>query len=242
MIQTKHFSKILLTLFVCLPLSTLKANNLSTADSLFNQRSFSKALSIYEELYVTNEYSPAMLLRMANIYERKGELAYTLHYLTQYYQLTGESSALFKMRDLAGANNFTGYEFEDIEYLQTLIARYQKLITLILLALNFLLLALIFVRKYRFKQQPLLSIVFQLVLIILLGVSINYQAVPDRGILTAKTTYFMQGPSPGADLADIASGNHRLTVIGKQDAWLKVVWQDEVVYVKAHQVLLGKQG
>jgi hypothetical protein len=254
MIQTKHFFKILFTATFYFAISSLNANTLAIADSLFENRNYSKAFDTYQEIYRSGEYSPAMLLRMANICERQNNPALALHFLETYYQTTGDGTAVVKMREMAAAQNLIGYDFGDVEYIRSVISRYLSLIIWILLGLNFLLLALLFYRKYKLNQQPGLSVFLQLALLAILAYAVNGNTRATKGILYAKNVYLMDGPSPGAELVDIVPPGHRVEVIGtdskwhetlwnnKQvNVWLKVIWNDEPAYVKTNQILLGKE-
>ena len=42
----------------------------------------------------------------------------------------------------------------------------------------------------------------------------------------------MDGPSAGASVVDVVGDGHRVEVLGKNDVWLKIRWDDDVAYVK----------
>ena len=46
-------------------------------------------------------------------------------------------------------------------------------------------------------------------------------------------TYLMRGPSAGAGVLTQLKAGHRLEVVGKEDVWIKVIWNNEVAYIKA---------
>jgi hypothetical protein len=47
----------------------------------------------------------------------------------------------------------------------------------------------------------------------------------------------MKGPSAGSSVVDVIDGGHRIEVVGRQDVWLKVLWDGSVAYVKENNIL-----
>jgi hypothetical protein len=62
---------------------------LQRADSLFEQREYTEAFSLYNTLLATDRVcSPAMLMKMAYIQEGLGDYSEALYYLNQYFLIT----------------------------------------------------------------------------------------------------------------------------------------------------------
>ena len=92
-------------------------NEISLADSLFEKRKFTESLEIYENIIVEKKASPAMLLRMAYIYEGLDDLSSALISLDHYYKITADKKVLNKMKELADQNELEGYDTSDWGYL-----------------------------------------------------------------------------------------------------------------------------
>lgn len=208
---------------------------LQQADSLYQARQYTQSLAHYEAILRQNEYTPAMLLRMAYIKEGLGQVGEALYYLNRYYSVTHDPAAPEKMAALAEKNNLEGYDHSEIDRARALYADYRQPIALVLAALAFLCCSLA-VYGWRQGRRPFVAASFTCLLVVGLVVQVNY--TPEtQGIITGSQAYLMKGPSPGASLAGVVRDGHRVAVIGRQDVWYKIYWHGEVAYIKAHHLL-----
>src|SRR5688572_27345504 len=73
---------------------------LKTADSLFQSRQYIQSFEHYEQILKQNQYTPAMLLKMAYVQEGLKHNGLALYYLNLYYLTTRDKTALEKMSEL----------------------------------------------------------------------------------------------------------------------------------------------
>lgn len=206
---------------------------LKQADSLFSQQRYVQAFEKYEQLlYENNVASPAMLLRMAYIKEGLKQVDEALYFLNMYYLSTMDKKALQKMEELAETNNLSGFDAGDLEYFLSYYYSYYQEIIWLLVALTFLCFSLLVYRKRQGVQRPVLGGVFFIIFIGLLYYQVNYGKTYNKGIIIIEDVYVMSGPSAGAKVIDIVSAGHRVNVLGQEDVWTKIRWEEEAAYVK----------
>jgi len=174
-----------------------------------------------------------MLLKMAFIKEGLGDYTNALYYLNLYYLKTYNKRVLKKMENLADQNKLAGYNYDDAEFFLNLYHQYQLQIDLLITALILLYFGFLTYR-IRTKKQPtkLPQIVFICFLTGLLLIN-NFGREKPKAIITAANAYLMHGPSPGADVVDVISKGHRVEILGHDDVWTKISWNDQVAYIKA---------
>src|SRR5690349_2721164 len=101
-------------LILCLsPLALGQPTNnplLQRADSLFQQKRYTQSFEIYNTLFQSHRYSPAMLLKMAYVQEGLNRISQSAYYLNLYYLATQDESALTKLGELADKYRLEGYE------------------------------------------------------------------------------------------------------------------------------------
>ncbi len=206
---------------------------LQQADALFEQRAYTEALPLYQQLLDENQASPAMLLRMAFIHEGLGHAPEALYLLNLYYRETSDEEAATRIKELAGRHDLSGYDIIEEEYLRSLVRRYQLPIVLTLLILSLMLTSLIVYRQLRYHHRSVITSLFLLVLLGGLMYFVNFRPSYSKGILMQDNTYLMRGPSAGAGVLTQLKAGHRLEVIGQEDVWIKVIWNNEVAYIRA---------
>lgn len=224
------FLSSLLIFFVPLGLSAQDLQQ--RADSLFAANQYAKAFTYYDSLMQSGQTSPAILLRMAYISEGQDRISRALYYLNQYYSLTGDYEVRNKMLRMAEKNELQGYGLSDLDYLRALLLQYRTSLVLTLCLSIFILFGLIVYKKRKLQQRPMLSGMLMVALLGMLFYFNNFDPKGSRGIVWQENTYLMQGPSAGAGLHSILPAGHRLEILGEEDVWLRVRWQDEILYVK----------
>ena len=242
----KGLLKIVCTAILCLFLFATEARSaddvpsaedkrslpLAKADSLFNKKQYTQALEVYQSIFSSGQYSPAMLLRMAYIQEGLNHLGESLYYLNLYFLATDDSQALKKMEELAKKNNLQGYETDELTQALTLLQENYTSIAMALTALCLFVLSFMYVQTTRKNEKPLLSGIALLMLLAVLFVHVNYSKKAQRAIVAGSPTYLMSGPSAASSVVAIIGEGHQLQIRGKEDVWLKVTWKDGEAWVK----------
>lgn len=210
---------------------------LQRADSLFEQREYTEAFSLYSTLLTADQVcSPAMLMKMAYIQEGLGDYSEALYYLNQYFLLTHEEAVLDKMKQLATTYHLRGYEYDDYDLLQNFFRQYRYLTIFTVLGLAVAGLFLMAWRRKKYHRAPLALGVFYAFVMALLFVLVNYTDVDRKAIITADNTYIMSGPSAGAEVVAVSSKGHRVAVDGYEDVWLQIEWDGTPAYIRQGNV------
>lgn len=203
------------------------------ADSLFNQKKYTQSFDLYSEIYATNDkVSPAMLLKMAFVKEGLGDYANALYYLNLYYLKTYDKKVLKKMETLAEEHKLSGYEYDDAEFFLNIYQKYQLQIDLFVISLVLLIFGILLYQKRKLKQLSPFTAYSYIALLVLLFILNNFAREQQKAIISTDRVYLMKGPSPGADVVDIVSYGHRVNILGHQDVWVEISWDDKSVYVK----------
>jgi hypothetical protein len=205
---------------------------LQQADSLFAAKRYTSALAKYEGVISNNEYSPALLLKMAYLHEALGHVAKTQYFLSLYFLSTNHPSVLEKMEALATKNNLQGYAVSDKERALLIYRRFETIITATFVSLLILSQAWFLYKKRPTQKRPIAAFVIQLLVCGLLVTHLYLTSHNEASILMRPNTYLMSGPSAGADVVEVINEGHRLTITGKKDVWVKVRWNDRDAFVK----------
>jgi hypothetical protein len=203
------------------------------ADSLFEAKKYTQSFEIYKNILETSEqFSPRMLLRMGFIKEGLGDYTAALYYLNLFYSFNPDKEVLKKMEEIASRYKLSGYNYSDLEYFISLYNEYYYyIITFFLMA------AVSFYLYFIIKKTSNSKLGFDLPLLFMVILSAayyltNHSLTPPKGILTNDHTPLMSSPSGAADLVDFAGKGHRVTLLGKEDIWYKILWNDEPAYVR----------
>lgn len=205
--------------------------SLATADSLYEARRYTQALNHFQQIFDENQYTPAMLLKMAYIHEGLGNIAKTQYFLNLYFLATNDDSVLTKMEELADSHQLEGYALSDEKRLWLFLKNNASTLSLILIGFMVLSMAL---TVYGKRQQQKGYLGYGLLLLMALALVVLHQQVKetDTAIVLNENTYLMDGPSAGADVAEVVDAGHRVEVLGKKDVWIKIRWRDQDAYLK----------
>ncbi len=209
------------------------------ADSLFAQRAYEKAIALYVRIETTRrEVHPEQLLKTANALERMGRDLDALRYLNRYYERRPSEAILRKMNTLAEKHDWQGFEFNDLNLLVLLYKQYGPYLIGLMLGLGIYVFWVLAVKKTRHQYiLPRHKIVF---VVYLLGISILIN-LPDGyavAIVQAPRALLREDPSAGAPIADAIGRGNRLSVLGNNDIWLRVVWNNRLIYIRRTDVWL----
>lgn len=227
---------ILLPLTFCALNAQVSGYRLQQADSLYLDKKYTQSLEHYQTILSQNQYTPAMLLKMAYIEEGLNHIGQALYYLNLYYIASNDKTVLEKMDELATRYNLEGYEISDADQALIFYRDYHFHIMLVLAVITLFFAALAFSIK-RKGQRPIASSVVTILILLVLFYHVNIGGKNTMGIIGASNTFLMQGPSPGAPLVEIVEEGHRVEIIGKKDVWLEVLWDGEVAYVREGNLL-----
>lgn len=235
----KFIVLIFLSFFLFTPLfAQVSQYRLYTADSLFEAKRYTQALSKYEGVLQNNEYTPAMLLKMAYIHEGLGNIAKTQYFLNLYFLSTNDASALDKIAEVAEKHSLRGYE--DAGVVGQIIMMVRENVKYIIFALAALLILSLawLARAKRKTKRPIGPIVAILLCIVFILNGYFGIRKEENAIIAQPNTYLMSGPSAAADLVDIVDAGHKLTITGKKDVWLEARLDGKTVYVKQEKLML----
>ncbi len=237
----KKYAWLVVNLFLLVPSAygqEASAPYLHRADSLFAAGKYTEAFEAYQLIWHTTQvYTPKMLLRMAYVSEALGKYPEALYYLNLHYRYQAEPKVLQKMVDLAEMHKLSGYLFNDYTYLLALYQQNALLIVGSLIGMALLFFALLVYRWYKGSEVGLYAGVYAVFLVGLL-LLFNFFREPERGIVGAEVALLMKGPSAGAAVVQELTAGHRLEVVGKQDIWYKVKWNDQEAFVREKNLLL----
>jgi hypothetical protein len=211
---------------------------LKTADSLYRAKMYTQSYEHYTEILRQKQYTPAMLLKMAYIQEGLNNIGNAMYYLNLYFTVTNDKAALQKMEELAARFDLEGYEVSDSDRFLTFYHDSYNYISITLAALSVLFVSMVFYTRVRLKRRPVITGSFLMLFLVGFLVHVNFGDKTPLGIISNPKTYVMDGPSPGATLVTIASDGHRVEIIGKEDVWIKIRWEDgQVGYIRKNSLL-----
>ena len=210
---------------------------LKKADSLFQQKNYTEALSVYQNVFDMGISSPSMLLKMAFITEALHNHASALYYLNHYYLKTTDPSVLVKMEEIATEHSLEGYQSSDSDIALRYYYRYFDQLVMVVLAACFLFFLFI-LRNSLFKKKkiPYFVGIFTIFFAAALFYLVNFGLSYNKGIIVNPVTYIMNGPGAGSGVMEICGNGHRVNILGKEDVWLKILWKDKIGYIKDRHI------
>jgi hypothetical protein len=210
---------------------------LARADELFDQKNYTEAYQVYLQIFGEHQQtSPEMLVKMAYIAEGLDDFSLALYYLNLYYRKTSEKAALRKMESLAREHRLVGYEFDDFELLANFYHKHYTHIVYIFLALSLLWFALIYRNVRKAPGKPIGLAIGYVVILAVLFFLINFGTMNSKGIITAEA-FLMEAPSAAASLVDVAKKGHKVRILGGDDIWLKIKWDNRRAFIRKNNVI-----
>lgn len=210
---------------------------LNVGDSLFQAKKYTEAFEHYQNVLNKGRYAPQMLLKMAYVKEALNDYPQALYYLNLSYYIHPDRDVLQKMEELAEANDLSGYEFSDYEYIASIYHEYHDQIAIGGTALIVFGVGLLLWLKKR-KSNLAFPAVALTIFIVFFASAINFGFPLAHGIIYKNQTFLMDSPSAGSKLIATVKSGHRVEVLEKQDIWQKVLWNEEEVYVRSMNLLL----
>lgn len=237
--QVLKIVKLSLFLLIFSTAVSAQSNNpmLVRADSLFGQKRYIQSLELYQKLFETHRYTPAMLLRMAYVEEGLNNVSRSAYYLNLYYLATQDDDVLVKLEELATKNRLEGYATDETDKMLSFYLTHRELITYILIVLATLTFAIALMQRLKFKNRPAGELVALSIITVLFVLHISQQTLWEKAIISKSNTYVMNGPSAGASVLSIVRDGHRVEVLGKKDVWTKIKLGESEGYVRTSSLL-----
>lgn len=233
------FFLILYLTFPQLTKSQVDVNPLKVADSLYKSENFDGAELIYEQnLQKLDKPSDILFLKLASIKERKGDFLKTLYYLNKAYELSPSEKILARLNEMAIFHELKGYELSDFNFLILFYKQYSGFLVALLLILGIYIFVILFIKKYKSEFTPLNQKVF--FFLYLLGVSLLLN-LPDKyhqGIINRNSVLLRSEPSAAAPIEMSVDKGNKLNVLGGNDIWKRVYWNDRFLYIKESDIWL----
>jgi len=210
-------------------------NNLSLADSLFRSGKQIEAQLIYEQFLEKTPSSVVPLpiyYKLAYIYEKQNDYTRTLYYLSMIYNQQPRQNILNKISEIAANHNLAGYEVDDFSFVFLFFKKYALYFTLFLLVVGMYAFGVL-LHKSQNKENirarhKWIVMAYLIALLLLLNLPDSYQIA----IVHKSPAYLRDIPSSAAPAKwSIPKGN-KVIVIGEEDQWLRIWWNQHPLYVR----------
>ena len=208
---------------------------LQKADSLFEKGQYAAAVPLFRaQVWQQRLVSGQLLLRLAYAEHRLGHLPAEMLYLNLALARQPRLSTWQRLVALAQQQRLVGYPGTWQQELRVQAARYYYPVLQGLLSGAVLGAALLLLRR-RARRGTWLAYGGYL---LATGAYLYGLRPAPTGIVARAGTALMAGPSAGAAWLSTATPGDRLPVLGRQDIWLRVRWQERVAYVRATDALV----
>ena len=228
-------------LLVLTQLSVAHATPLSqwlvTADSLFLEKQYPESFELYQKVLGKGEaYTPNMLLKMAYIKDGQKQHAEALYYLTRLYSIDKNKNIQLRITELAIEHSLEGYQTTDQTFFTDLIDQHKHWLTGfgVILVISTIARA-IWLNAGEKNNKPSQLLALGMWIVFLLLFNLRYK--PPQAIIK-DVAVLMEAPSAGANQVDQIKKGHRVPVYGKEDIWVKILWQDQIAYIRADNLLM----
>ena len=182
-----------------------------------------------------------MLLKMAFIHEGLQQYTNSMYYLQLYYSKHPSRSVLRKMEEVGLQQHLSGYEYTDWDFFKTQFYKYYAQILELLLAGAAIALTMLLVRWV--KRRPV-STEAKFAFLLYLGFLFyfgNFLTLGQQGIIQSGNVPIMTAPSAGSSLVASVGMGHKVRVLGEQDIWYRIEWEDQTAYIRKNNLLLLPQ-
>lgn len=212
---------------------------LKKADSLYKSENYTSAEVLYEQILpkIKNP-SDQFFLKLASIKEKKGDFLKTLYNLNKAYEQNPNEKILAKLNETATLHEVKGYELSDFNFLILFYKQYSGFLVALLLILGIYIFVILFIKKYKSNYIPTNQKVFLIVYLIGIALLLN---LPDRyhqGIINHDGVLLRSEPSAAAKIEETIDKGHRLNVLGGNDIWRRVYWNEKFLYLKESDIWL----
>lgn len=211
-----------------------RPRNLQRADSLFAAGQYAAAIPPYRrQVWQQRRASPALLLRLAYAQQQLGYYPAALLYLTMAQARQPRVRTWRQLVALAAQHRLVGYPATWQQELRVQAQRYyypglQALLAGAVLAAISLL----------WRRGPRGAWLGYVLYVGLIGAYLHYLRPAPVGLVARAGAALMAGPGAGAAWLSTAAIGDRLPVLGHEDIWYQVQWQQRVAFVRAADLLV----
>jgi hypothetical protein len=229
-----------LAFFLCLLAFSVQAEvSLKRADSLFAAGRLDDAALLYEAAMAEGQMATdPVLLKLAYVSERNSDPARTLYYLQVFFDRHPNEAVLRKMNEVARSNGLIGYETDDLNYFYLFYKQYGPYLLLLLLGLGVYVFGVLVAKMTRKEVSPnrhkWVVFVYFLTLLLFVNLPEGYQS----GITSRDRVLLRQSPSAAAPITEVIGRGHKVNILGSEDIWFRIFWNDQLYYVRKDQVWL----
>lgn len=227
-------------LFLCVSEVSVSQEDLgflSKADSLFENKKYTEALAVYEQILEDEEqYSTQMLLKMAYINEGLGDYANALYFLENYYNKTSDLAALAKIKEITEQEGLGGYQYDDLGFVIRFLTRYKLVIFLGLVLVVLLLFGHLLWSKLKIGRLPKVSFALLILVLVTAVVFVNISLSPKEGVVVAKNAFALLEPSAASDVQMTFDKGKKVKIKSVGDIWTEVEIEDQLLYVRSNKL------
>ena len=201
------------------------------ADSLFEQGRYEAAIPLYRaQVWQQRQVSARLLVRLAYAEHQQAHYPAELLYLNMALARQPRLSTWRQLATLAQRQRLVGYPTTWQQEVRVQVLRYYYPVLQGLLSIAVLVAVGLLLRRHRTGRGTWLA--YGLYLLVTGGYLYWLRPVP-TGIVARPGVALMAGPGAGAAWLSTAAPGDRLPVLGRQDIWLRVRWQEREAYVRA---------
>ncbi|RZK30602.1 MAG: hypothetical protein EOO63_06310 [Hymenobacter sp.] len=201
------------------------------ADSLFEQGQYETVLPLYRtQVWQRRQVSAQLLLRLAYAEHQQAHYAAELLYLNMALARQPQLSTWRQLAVLAQRQRLVGYPTTWQQEVRVQIQRYYYPVLQGLLSGAVLVAVGLLLRRHRTSRGAWLAYGIYL---LATGAYLHWLKPVPTSIVARRGVALMAGPGAGATWLSTAAPGDRLPVLGRQDIWLRVRWQERVAYVRA---------
>lgn len=222
-----------------LPMFCQATVDIKKADSLFAAGRPDDAALLYEAAMAEGQMATdPMLLKMAYIAEQNSDPARLLYFLQVYFDRHPEEAVLRKMNEVARSNNLIGYETDDLNYFYLFYKQYGTYLFLLLLSLGVYVFGVLVVKMNRKEPSPTRHKWAVLLYLLTLLLFVNLPEGYRSGITSRDRVLLRQAPSAASPVTEVIGRGHKVNILGSEDIWLRIFWNEQLYYVRKDQVWL----
>ena len=218
------------------PAASAKKYNIlaARADSLFEKANYAAAVPLYKHVvWRGHQAAPRLLLRLAYAEQQAHHGPAALLYLSMAQAREPRLATWHQMAALAARQRLVGYPGTWQQELRIRALRYyypglQALLAGAVLAAGWLLA----------RRSGRVAWLNYGAYVLAVAAYLHWLRPGPAGLVVRPGAALMAGPGAGAAWLSTATSGDRLPVLGQQDIWLRVQWQQRLAYVRAADVLV----
>ncbi|WP_227784796.1 tetratricopeptide repeat protein [Hymenobacter sp. BT770] len=207
---------------------------LQQADSLFAAGKYAESVPAFkQQVWQERRASPELLLKLAYAQQQLGHYPAALLYLSLAQAREPRVHTWRQLASLAAQHRLVGYPATWQQELRVQAQRYyypglQALLAGAVVGAIWLL----------WRRSPRTAWLGYAACVGLVGIYLHFLRPKPAGLVARAGTVLMAGPSAGAAWISTAAIGDRLLVLGRQDIWYRVRWQQREAYVREADLLL----